>query len=57
MWLLHHHRVGLAGQAHVVGVMPFAAQEDRVLGARHRLADRELLLGPEQGRIDVVVHR
>ena len=52
----HHHRMGLAWQADVVGVVPFAAQQYRVFGARHRLADREFFLGFQQGRIDVVVH-
>ena len=39
----HDHRIGLAGQADIVGVLPLAAHQDRVLGARHRLADAEFL--------------
>ena len=53
----HHHRIGLAGEVDVVGVMALAAQQHRVFGARHRLPDREFLLRPEQGRIDVIIHR
>ena len=41
----HHHRVGLAGQADVVGIVALAAQQHRVLGARHRLADGKFLDG------------
>ena len=37
----HDHRIGLARQVDVVGVMALAAQQHRVFGARHRLADRE----------------
>ena len=35
----HHHRVGLARQAHVVGVAASAGDEAQVLLAPHRLAD------------------
>ena len=52
----HHHRIGLARQAHVVGIMPLAAQQHRVFRARHRLADREPVVGPQDARIDIVVH-
>ena len=52
----HHHRIGLTGQADIVGIMAFAAQQHRVLGARHRLADGEFLVEFEQVRIDDVVH-
>ena len=52
----HHDGIGLAGKVDVVRIMALAAQQHRVFRARHRLADREFLLGPEQGRIDVVVH-
>ena len=52
----HHHRIGLARQADIVGVTPFAAQQYRVFGARDRLADREFFVGPKQCRIDGVVH-
>src|SRR5215510_8235323 len=41
----HHHRVGLAGQAHVVTVSPEALHEMRILHAAHRLPHRELLDG------------
>ena len=39
----HHHRIGLAGQADVVGIMSLAAQQHRVFAARHRLADGKFL--------------
>jgi hypothetical protein len=37
----HHHRIDLARQLDVVGVAAFAAHQDRVFGARHRLPDAE----------------
>ena len=52
-----HHRIGLTREADIVGVMARPAQQHRILGARHRLADRKLFLRPEQGWIDVVIHR
>jgi len=45
-----HHGIGLAGQVDVVGVASLAAQQLRVLGARHGLADPEL----HQGKTGVV---
>ena len=51
----HHRRIGLAGQPHVVGVAALAAHQLRVLGARHRLADAELLHGPIDRNI-LIVH-
>src|SRR5262249_6439525 len=35
----HHPGVGLAGLVQVVGVAAFAAEQDRVFGALHPLAD------------------
>ncbi len=42
----HDHRIGLPGQAHVVGEAPFAPHQHRVLAAQDRLADAELGEGP-----------
>ena len=39
----HHHRIGLAGQGDVVGIVPLAAQQHGVFLARHRLADGKFL--------------
>ncbi len=49
----HHHRIRLAGQVHVIGVAPLAAQQGRILLARDRLAYAEF----HQRRIDRVVER
>ena len=49
----HHHGVSLARQVHVVGIAALAAQQGRVLLARHRLAHAEF----HQRRIDRVVER
>ena len=37
----HHHRIGLAGQADVVGIAAFAAHQLGVFAAADRLADAE----------------
>ena len=47
----HDHRIGLAGKDQVIGIMPLAAHQLRVLGARHRLADAEFLQSPRAGII------
>ena len=39
----HHHRISLAGQADIVGVAAVAAQQHRILDARHRLPDGKFL--------------
>src|SRR6185312_15384682 len=52
----HDHAVGLTGYVEIVAVMAIAAHEDRIFGARHRLADREALLGAQNAGIDSVVH-
>src|SRR5438874_794940 len=52
----HHHGIGLARQADIVGIAPFAAQQHRVFGAWHWLADGEPVVEPECARVDVVVH-
>jgi hypothetical protein len=51
MMAAHHHGIGLTGQADIVGIAPFAAQQHRVFGAWHRLADGEPVVEPEGGRI------
>ncbi len=53
----HHHAIGLAGIADIVGVMALAAQQHGVFGAWDRLTDREFFVEFEQSRIDVIVHR
>ncbi len=35
----HHHRIGLPGQVHVVGVTAIAGDEAQVLPAANRLSD------------------
>ena len=47
----HHHGVGLAREVDVVGIAAAAAQESRILHARHGLADTEF----HQGEFGVVV--
>jgi hypothetical protein len=37
-----HHRIGLAIELEIVGVGAFSPHQDRILAARHRLADAEL---------------
>ena len=39
----HHHRIGLAGQADIVGITAPAAEQGGVLLARNRLSDGKLL--------------
>ena len=51
----HHHRIDLAGQADIVGVAAFAADQLGILGAQHRLADPEFGDGPAIG-IALQVH-
>ena len=51
----HHDSVGLARQIDVVGVMPFATQQNRVFAARHRLTDR-VAFEFEHRFVDIVVH-
>jgi hypothetical protein len=45
----HHHRIGLAGQIHVVGIPAPALHQHGVLGAGHRLANGEFLHRPGIG--------
>ena len=47
----HHHGIGLAREVDVVGIAAAAAQESRILHARHGLADTEF----HQGELGVVV--
>jgi hypothetical protein len=49
----HHHGVSLASDAEIVGVAALAAQQGRILLARHRLADAEFHEGQ---LVDVSVH-
>ena len=52
----HHHRMRLAGQAHVVGVAALTAQQGRVLQPVHRLTQSELGQGPAFGLVSQI-HR
>ncbi len=43
----HHHRIGLAGKADIIGIAAVTAKQHRIFAARHRLAygkflDRQL---------------
>jgi hypothetical protein len=47
----HHHRMGLAREADIVGEAPFAANELGILAAQHRLADPEFRDRPTVRRV------
>jgi hypothetical protein len=49
------HRIGLACELDVVGVATLAADQRRILGARHRLADAEFHQG-EALRVVLHIH-
>ncbi len=51
----HDHRIGLAGKRDVVGVAALTADQHRILGAGHRLADAEFHQG-EGLRVVLHIH-
>src|ERR1700726_585089 len=53
----HHHRIGLTGEADVIGIAPLAPKQHGVLRARDRLANRKPVVNAKLGSISVVVHR